>query len=117
MSEKPKGWTPRVIGGTDVESRSQTFEVIHSIEVPEGDNTTPFELLQKWAEVVSSKPADAGKTKETYITGAEIVIGWTYQELFYYLQRNDVWVRPSFTFAVLDEVLARKELQNFQPRI
>lgn len=110
MPERPK-WLG-VVGGTEHKSDSSSAE---SNKVPE----VSYEVLTKlWIKVTKNLPADfATSTNSQRVNEAAMQVKpWTVGQLHAYLARPDVWRRPSFTRAVIEEVATRMRISNFSPR-
>jgi hypothetical protein len=115
MSERQKGL--RIVGGTDYGdapvAETGPKEVLKAPERVEF-----YLLVALWTRIISNLPADydARTRPELVREATEQVAPWGVSELHAYLLRPDIWERPSFTKAVIEEVRLRMQTYDFSPR-
>jgi len=105
MKERPP-WL-KVVGGKD-----------HKPSVEDSRIATPEQLTNLFVKIVSSNmPADLGTSiNDELLSGYKLELrSWTVDQIYGYLSRTDIWARPTFTKAVMDEVQHRIKTENFLP--
>ena len=116
MNERP-GWL-KVVGGSEhiPSDDDQMTDFVEKSDSPQEVNYT--ELVNIWSKVGRSLPFNYNtSTKPEILRRAGLQVkGWTVSELHAYLIRPDIWHRPSFTKAVMEEVETRMKLNNFSAR-
>ena len=79
---------------------------------------TPSKLLEMWSERGLQMPKDfAESVTERLVNDARSSVKeWTSGQLYTYLANDGLWSKPSFTQAVMDEVLWRKDIRTFNEK-
>lgn len=103
-----------MVGGTDY--KPTIDEAIPLIS--DSPEVTPYQLIILFTETINKMPVDFGQSINTDLLGRyqPMVRSYTCGQLYNYLSRTDIWAHPTFTKAVLDEFVIRKDIENYSPR-